>query len=33
MFGLFLLFCGFVMAWNVISDPHYTTKMKELEED
>ena len=33
MFGLFLLFCGFVMAWNVISDPTYTKWKKELEED
>ena len=33
MFGLFILFCIGVMMWDIASDPHYTTKMKELEED
>jgi hypothetical protein len=33
MFGIFLLFCMAVMVWDIASDPHYTTKMKELEED
>lgn len=32
-FGLFILFCIVVMVWDIVSDPHYTTKLKELEED
>jgi hypothetical protein len=32
-FGLFILFVIGVMVWDIVSDPHYTTKLKELEED
>jgi hypothetical protein len=32
-FGLFITFCIGVMVWDIVSDPHYIKKMKELEED
>ena len=32
-FGLFILFVIGVMVWDIVSDPHYATKLKELEED
>lgn len=32
-FGAFIIFVICVMVWDIVSDPHYTTKMKELEED
>ena len=33
MFWLFMIICIGVMVWDIVSDPHYTTKLKELEED
>ena len=33
MFWLFIIICIGVMVWDIVSDPHYTTKLKELEED
>jgi hypothetical protein len=32
-FGLFIVFCVGIMVWDIISDPHFKEKMKELEED
>lgn len=32
-FGLFITVCVASMVWDIVSDPHYKTKMKELEED
>jgi hypothetical protein len=32
-FGLFILMCIVVMVWDIVSDPHYATRNKELEED
>ena len=32
-FGLFIATCIAAMVWDIVTDPHYVTKMKELEED
>ena len=32
-FGLFIGLVIGVMVWDIVTDPHYTSKMKELEED
>ena len=32
-FELFITACVASMVWDIVSDPHYTTKMKELEEE
>jgi hypothetical protein len=32
-FVFFILLCVVVMVWDIVTDPNYTTKMKELEED
>jgi hypothetical protein len=32
-FGVFIMVCIGAMVWDIISDPHYTSRKKELEED
>ena len=32
-FCLFITLVVGVMIWDIVSDPHFTEKMKELEED
>lgn len=32
-FLLFILTCFAAMVWDIVTDPHFATKMKELEED
>lgn len=32
-FCVFILICIGVMVWDIVSDPHYINKIKELEED
>jgi hypothetical protein len=32
-FGLFIVICIVCMVGDIITDPHFTSKMKELEED
>ena len=32
-FGLFVALCVAVMVWDIVTDPHFKDKMKELEED
>jgi hypothetical protein len=29
----FIVFCLGVMVWDIVSDPHFKTKLKELEEE
>ena len=29
----FIILCVGLMVWDIVSDPHYTNKLKELEED
>ena len=32
-FGIFIVVCIAVIAWDWATDPNFTNKMKELEED
>lgn len=32
-FSVFIIFVICVMIWDAVSDPHFTDKMKDLEED
>jgi hypothetical protein len=32
-FGLFIAFVIGVMVWDIVSDPHFKTRLKDLEED
>jgi hypothetical protein len=32
-FGVFIGICIGLMVWDIVTDPHYTNKLKELEED
>jgi hypothetical protein len=33
LFGLFIGFVFGVAVWDIVSDPHFKERMKELEED
>jgi hypothetical protein len=33
LFSLFIVFVIGVMVWDIVSDPHFGERMKELEED